>query len=458
MENTSGSVIASVIKSQRDYYSTHSTKNLAFRIDNLKKLRTVIQKFEDKISAALWADLHKSKEEVWLTEISLVLQEIDNHIRHLKQWAAPKRVKSPIQLWPSRSRILYEPLGIALVIAPWNYPVLLLLNPLVGAISAGCCALLKPSPHAPQTALVIADMLEETFSSSYIATVQGGRDVNQILLEHRFDMIFFTGSPALGKIVMKAAAEYLTPLVLELGGKNPCIVDEEADLTVAARRIALGKFLNAGQTCIAPDYLFVHRSVKDQLLEKIIVSIGDMYGHDPMQSGYFPRIVNRQAVERLEILMQHGTIKYGGVVDRDRKYISPTIIDEVKPDFPIMQEEIFGPLLPVMSFDKLDEVIAFINGNEKPLALYYFGNSRKAGEVMMKTTSGGGCINDTLMYIANHHLPFGGVGNSGMNKYHGMESFLAFSNVRSLVISPAWIDLSFKYPPFKYFKQIKKIL
>jgi aldehyde dehydrogenase (NAD+) len=457
-ESATGADIESIVKSQHNYFATHCTKSLNFRMENLKKLKAVIIKYDNKIAEALWVDLHKSYEETYLTEISIVVQEINNHLKHLKRWAKSRRVKTPVQLLFSTSRIMYEPLGVALIIAPWNYPFQLLLNPLVGAISSGCCAVLKPSPYTPHIAKVMEEMLAEIFDSKYIAVVQGSREVNQILLNQRFDIIFFTGSPSLGKVVMNAAAKNLTPVVLELGGKSPCIVDADADIAVAAKRIAWGKFINAGQTCIAPDYLFVHHSVKEQLLEKIAASIEKMYGKDPKQSRYFPRIVNQQAMVRLQKLMQHGKIKYGGQIDMEQKYIAPTLIEDVQPDFPIMHEEIFGPILPVMTFEDLGQVITYVNENEKPLAFYYFGNHKTAKEILMKTTSGGGCINDTIMHVSSHHLPFGGVGNSGMNKYHGRDSFLAFSNARSIVTSPFWIDLPFKYPPFRYFKWIKKFI
>ncbi|HAJ80794.1 MAG TPA: aldehyde dehydrogenase, partial [Fibrobacteres bacterium] len=309
-ESATGADIESIVKSQRNYFATHCTKSLNFRMENLKKFKSVIIKYDNKIAEALWADLHKSYEETYLTEISIVVQEINNHLKNLKRWAKSKRVKTPVQLLFSTSRIMYEPLGVALIIAPWNYPFQLLLNPLVGAISSGCCAVLKPSPYTPHIAEVMEEMLAEIFDSKYIAVIQGDREVNQKLLNQRFDIIFFTGSPSLGKVVMNAAAKNLTPVVLELGGKSPCIVDADADIAVAAKRIAWGKFINAGQTCIAPDYLFVHHSVKEHLLEKIAVSIEKMYGKDPKQSRYFPRIVNQKAMERLQKLMQHGKIKY----------------------------------------------------------------------------------------------------------------------------------------------------
>lgn len=458
MHESSPIVIESIISEQRIFFRNNVTNDLNFRIENLKKFKSAILLNEEKITEALWLDLHKSKEEAYLTEVSIVLNEIDTHLKNIKSWTAPKSVKTPLHLLPSYSQIQIKPLGNVLIIAPWNYPLQMLFLPLVGAISSGCCALLKPSPYTPHTAKVMDDLIREIFDPGYVAVVQGGREVNQFLLEQRFDLIFFTGSPALGKIVMKAASRYLTPVVLELGGKSPCIVDEGANIDIAARRIAWGKCINAGQTCIAPDYLFVHYSLKEQLVEKIGLAITEMYGNDLKESRFYPRIVNDQAMERLQGLMKMGRISFGGEVDVSQKFIAPTIIEDVLPDFPVMQEEIFGPILPVMTFDNLDSVIASINENEKPLALYYFGPDDKASRVLSETTSGGGCINDTLLHIANPYLPFGGVGNSGMNNYHGHFGFLAFSHKRSILTSRNWIDLPFKYAPFRYFKWLRKII
>jgi aldehyde dehydrogenase (NAD+) len=332
------------------------------------------------------------------------------------------------------------------------------MNSLVGALSSGCCALLKPSPYAPETAKVMEFLIRKIFPPEYVDVVQGGREVNELLLQQRFDFIFFTGSPAVGKVVMRAASEHLTKVVLELGGKSPCIVDAGADIAVAAQRIIWGKTINAGQTCIAPDYLFVHRSVKVQLIEKIKESVERMFGKDVQQSKFYPRIVHDQAFLRLEKYLLQGNILVGGQTDRGDRFIAPTVMDKVDPASPLMQDEIFGPILPVMEFDNLDEVIQFINQREKPLAFYYFGKNDKAKEIFARTTSGGGCINDTLMHITNHHMPFGGVGNSGLGKYHGRESFLAFSNARAVVSTPVWIDLPMKYPPFKYFNLVRKIV
>jgi len=458
MNDTSRENIIQAFASQREFFVTHQTKELAFRIEQLKKLKFAVKKYQQDLLEALWVDLHKSNEEAYLTEISIVTQEIDNHIRRLKNWVKPKRVRTPFHLLPSSGKLIYEPLGVALIVAPWNYPFQLLINPLVGAISAGCCSILKPSPYTPTVAKVMEDMISDTFNPEYIAVTQGSRVVNEFLFQQRFDVIFYTGSSYVGKLVMKAAAEKLTPVILELGGKSPCIVDQHANIDIAAKRIAWGKTINAGQTCIAPDYLFVHKSIKKKLLYKIATYWKEMYGDDIKQSRFYPRIVNEKAVDRLQGLMDKGKIHSGGEIDLNDKFVAPTIIDEIQPEDPIMQEEIFGPILPVMTFEHIDQVTDYLNENKKPLAFYYFGKSKKAKEILSKTTSGGGCINDTLMHITNHHLPFGGVGNSGLGKYHGNNSFLAFSNQRAIVSTPTRIDLPLKYVPFKYFNLIKKII
>lgn len=458
MEDTAKIIIDGMLQQQRQFFAGHQTKPIKFRLEQLRKLKCAINKYEQKIADALWVDLHKSFEEAYLTEISIVQQEIDNHIKHLKKWAKPKRVPTPVHLLPSKGRIIYEPLGVSLIVAPWNYPFQLLMNPLVGSISAGNCAILKPSPYTANTARVMEEMIKETFSPNYIGIVQGGRNTNAILFSKRFDIIFFTGSPTLGRVVMKAAAEHLTPVVLELGGKSPCIIDKDANLKIAAKRIAWGKTINAGQTCIAPDYVLAHGSIKEELIREIANGIDEMFGKDIKSSKFYPRIVNHQAHDRLVGYIKEGTVKYGGEYDRLNRFISPTILDDVLPEHSVMQDEIFGPILPVLSFDEIDDALKFINSREKPLAFYYFGTSKKAKEVLHKSTSGGACINDTLMHITNHHLPFGGVGNSGLGKYHGKTSFLAFSNLRSIVSTPTWIDLPLKYAPFKYFKLIRKIL
>ncbi len=458
MKETSENTIVQLLENQRSFFSTDQTKNNGFRLKQLRQLKKTILDHQEAIQEALWQDLHKSPEESYLTEISLVLAEIDNHTKNLKKWGRPKRVKTPLHLLPSSSKIIYEPLGVALIISPWNYPFQLLFNSLIGSISSGCCSILKPSPDTPTIAHLMEYIIQKNFDPNYITVVQGGKETNTHLLKQRFDIIFFTGSPTVGKVVMKAAAEHLTPVVLELGGKSPCIVDQNANIEIAAKRIIWGKLINAGQTCIAPDYLFAHHAIKDELLNKIAENIKEMYGGSIQESRFYPRIVNQRAFDRLKGLLQEGELRTGGETDDEDRFIAPTIIDNIHQDALIMQNEIFGPILPVMTFEHIDEPIDYINKNEKPLALYYFGDLKKAKAVLMRTTSGGACINDTLMHITNHNLPFGGVGNSGTGKYHGRESFLAFSNQRAVVTTPTWVDLPFKYVPFKYFKWIKKLI
>ncbi|MDC7226928.1 MAG: aldehyde dehydrogenase family protein [Spirochaetales bacterium] len=455
MEITDKETIISLFNKQKNWNAANK-HDYNDRIDRLKRLKSGVIKYEQRIKDALWTDLHKSPEESYLTEIYLIIKEIDYHIKHLKRWMKPMRVKTPFYMFPSNSVIEYEPLGTSLIIAPWNYPFQLLINPLVGALSSGCTAILKPSPYVPKVSEIIQEMITEYFRSEEVAVCQGGRDVNQSLFKLSFDIIFFTGSPMLGKTVMRAAAENLTPVVLELGGKSPCIVDKDADINIAARRIAWGKTVNAGQTCIAPDYLLAHQEIKDRLISRIAENIEEMFGSDIKSNQYYPRIVNEKAMNRLQTLMKHGNIYSGGEVSLEERYITPTIIDGSEPQHPIMQEEIFGPILPVMTFTERAEVISYVNGHEKPLALYYFGDKKNGKDLMSQIPFGGGCINDTVMHIANHNLPFGGVGNSGLGKYHGRESFKAFSNAKSILITPVFMDLPFRYPPFRSFDFIKK--
>jgi aldehyde dehydrogenase (NAD+) len=450
--------INSIVQSQKDFFAKGDTRDIKFRRDNLKKLKRAILKHEGKLYDALMKDLHKSREEAFLTEISLVLAEIDYHCSHLKRWSLPKRVHTPLHLWPSSSKILYQPLGSALIIAPWNYPFQLLFNPLVGAISSGCCAVLKPSPYTPAVSEVMAEIIADTFDPEYITLVQGGREVNSELLNTRVDIIFFTGSPSLGRIVMEAASKNLTPVVLELGGKSPCIVDEMADIEVSAKRIVWGKFTNAGQTCVAPDYLFVHESVKEQLLKSMKKWLEKFYGDNPSESRFMPRIVNEKATQRIVSYLECGRVSYGGKYDISSKYVAPAFMEDFQLTSPVMTDEIFGPVLPVISFKDLQQVIDFVNGRERPLALYYFGSKQRGAKLLERTISGGACINDSVIHVANHLLPFGGVGNSGMGRYHGKRSFLAFSNERGVVSSPAFIDIPFRYPPYKYFDYIYRLL
>lgn len=458
MTNTDESVIMKRFHDQKALFASGVTKDVEFRLEQLKKLKDAIVQYTDKLSDALWKDLRKSREETYETEISIVLSDVENHIDNLKSWAKPTHVDSPISMFPSSSQIMYEPLGVSLIVAPFNYPFNLLFSPLIGSISAGCCTILKPSPKTSATSQVMEDLVKEFFVPEYLTMVQGNHEVNGLLWSQPFDIICFTGSPKVGKIVMKAAAENLVPVILELGGKSPCIVDVDADLDTTAKRIVWGKYINAGQTCIAPDYLYVHEEVKEELLEKMVYYLKDAYGENPKESDYYCRIIDNKSVTRLTKLLEKGTIYLGGEVDQSERYIAPTIILDVSPEDPVMQEEIFGPIFPVMTFKKLDEAINFVNSRPKPLALYYFGKKDQGNDVLKKTSSGGACINDTLMHIINHNLPFGGVGNSGMGKYHGLDSFLAFSNSKGVVTTPTVIDIPLKYAPYRNFGLTKRLL
>ena len=463
MENTSTETIIRIATAQRDYFRSEATLDISFRKEMLRKFLKAMEKWETRLCDALWTDLHKSYEEAYLTEISIVTGEIKNHLKHIGKWSRRERKRSPLKLFPSRSFIVKEPLGNTLIISPWNYPVQLLLNPLVGAISAGCTAVLKPSPYVPNVSRTIEDMIKDTFDEKYIAVVQGNRNVNAALLEQRWDLIFFTGSPALAKTVMAAAARNLTPVILELGGKSPCIIDKTADIALSARRIAWGKTLNSGQTCIAPDYLLIHQDVKDKFIEAFTEEVKDLHGKDIAADRHYVRMVNDKAFERVTGYFQDGKIVSGGRSDAATRFIEPTLMDEVPLDSPLMTEEIFGPVFPMITLDDKgnsfkDKVIEFVTSREKPLAFYYFGNESDGWEIIRRTSSGGGCINDVIMHIANENVPFGGVGNSGMGMYHDKESFEAFSHRRSIIATGTWIDLPFRYMPYRMFGLVKKIL
>ena len=448
--------ISTTRQKQKAYFHSGATLALPFRKQMLRKLASAIHQYEKALSDALWQDLHKSYEEAYLTELSIVYGEIRNHLRHLRKWARPERKCSPLAIMPATSKIIKQPLGNTLIIAPWNYPVQLLLNPLVGAISSGCTAMLKPSPYVPNVSRVLTEMIRATFPKEYIAIVEGNREVNKMLLAERWDLIFFTGSPTLGKMVMEAASKHLTPVVLELGGKSPCIIDQDADLKVAAKRVAWGKALNAGQTCIAPDYLMIHEDIKDKFLKLLVKEWKHLLTKDPQKAKHFVRIVSDKALDRLISYLDNGTIYHGGKYDKQERYLSPTILTDVSPNAPVMQEEIFGPIFPVLTFKQIEEVTEFVAKRERPLALYYFG--KQSDYILRHTISGGTCINDVIMHIVNHDMPFGGVGNSGMGTYHGKESFMTFSHRRSVVSTPTIVDMPFRYMPYKLFKLIKKMV
>lgn len=460
MENTSTERIRKIREAQKTFFASGATLDIKFRKEMLLNLLSAIEKWEDRLAEALWTDLHKSYEEAYLTEISIVKTEIKTHLRKVSGWARRKKVHSPLKLFPSRSYIVKEPLGNSLIISPWNYPVQLLLNPLVGAISAGCTAVLKPSPYVPNVSKTIEEMISEAFDERYISVVQGNRTVNTALLEQRWDLIFFTGSPSLGKKVMEAASRHLTPVILELGGKSPCIIDKSADIRTAAKRIAWGKTLNSGQTCIAPDYILIHKEIQKEFVKAFAEEIKNLHGEDILADRHYVRMVNDKAFERVTGYFKDGNIIYGGRTDAATRFIEPTLIENVPLDSPLMTEEIFGPVFPIVTFEDnfKERVIEFVTSREKPLAFYYFGKESDGWEIIRRTSSGGGCINDVIMHIANENVPFGGVGNAGMGRYHDKDSFDAFSHTRSIIATGTWIDLPFRYMPYKMFGLVKKIL
>ena len=443
----------------KSFYNSGVTRDINSRIDALNALATAIKTNEKEITEALWKDLHKSTGEAYLTEIGIVLSEIKTQIKNIRRWARPHRVGSPVAIFPSSSRVLYEPKGVVLIIAPWNYPFQLAIDPLVGAIAAGNCVMLKPSTTSAATCAVIKKMLSEVFPDNYVSVFDGDHEQTAHLLKMKFDHIFFTGGSVFGRTVMMEAAMNLVPVTLELGGKSPCIVDRDADIDIAARRVAWGKLINAGQTCIAPDYLFVHKNVKDLFVEKYKENVTRFYGEDIKSGADYPRIISDKAFDRLAAYLSGpGTVIYGNDTDKGERYISPTLMEGVDVNSPLMCEEIFGPILPVMTFEEKSEVTAFVNSRDKPLAFYYFGKKRDAIEILGATTSGGACVNDNIMHIVNGKLPFWGVGMSGMGKYHGKYSFQTFSNARGTVFSKTSMDIKMRYPPYGKIKMLKKIL
>jgi aldehyde dehydrogenase (NAD+) len=427
----------------------------------LKKLKTAVKENEKKILDALHYDLHKPEFEGYLIEVGGVYEELHLHIKNLSKWAKPEKAGTGIKAFPGTSFIIREPYGVALIIAPWNYPFQLLIAPLVGAIAAGNCAVLKPAHYSEATSAVIKELIGGIFPSEYVSVFTGGRDVIKNLLQERYDKIFFTGSPSLGRIVMESAAKNLTPVTLELGGKSPCIVDKDVNITLAAKRIAWGKFVNAGQTCICPDYLLVHQSIKDKFLAALTGAIRELYGENPAASPDFGRIINNSQYERLVRLLDGQKIYLGGQYNSDDRYIAPTILTDVSPDSAVMKEEIFGPIFPVMTYTSIDEVVRSVNSRPKPLALYLFsGNVARQKEVLSRISFGGGCINDTLIHAGNPNLPFGGVGMSGMGSYHGRASFEAFSHRKSILKKSTLIDLKMRYAPYdsKKLAMVRKLV
>jgi aldehyde dehydrogenase (NAD+) len=438
-----------IIEKQRRYFNTGATLPLAFRAERLERLKKSLHAFEPQLLAALQEDLGKVPFEGYETELGILYEEINFTLKHFKAWASPERVPTPLVHFPAKSRIYTEPLGVVLILSPWNYPLQLTIAPLIAAISAGDCAVVKPSRYSPATSAVIEQMLNQFFDQEYISVFQGGSQVNTELLQLKYDHIFFTGSPHVGRIVMEAAAKNLTPVTLELGGKSPCIVDETADIALAARRIAWGKLINAGQTCVAPDYALVQDSVKDEFIKAYIASIKAFYGEDTLHNEEYCKIINDKHFNRLSGLLSSGTVAFGGKTDEAARRIEPTVLTDVSPDSPVMQEEIFGPILPVLPYHSFTEAEDFVKSGQKPLALYLFtANPQHELRVLNEVPFGGGCVNDTIVHLGNPNMHFGGVGESGMGSYHGRTGFYTFSHRKSVLKKSNLIDIPLRYAPY----------
>ncbi len=442
--------IKNILSIQRKYFSTGSTLNVNTRIAALTKLKDSIIKHETKIQEALRRDLGKSNFESYMCETGLVLSEISYMLRHIRSFAREKTVLTPLAQFHSRSYKKPSPYGVVLIMSPWNYPFLLTLDPLVDAIAAGNTIVLKPSAYSPYTSEIIRRIISDCFDKQYVAVVTGGRSENTCLLKEHFDYIFFTGSQSVGREVMKHAAEYLTPVTLELGGKSPCIVEKTANLKLAARRIVFGKYLNCGQTCVAPDYIYCDRSVKDRLIKEIKKQIQKQYGKQPLERDDYGKIINKKHFNRVRNLIDKNKVILGGKADPSTLRIEPTVLDNVTFGDAVMQEEIFGPVMPILTFDSLDEAIRNINSMPHPLALYIFtGDRPAAGKVMSRCGFGGGCINDTIIHLATSEMGFGGFGQSGMGSYHGKDGFDTFTHHKSIVDKKTWLDLPMRYQPYK---------
>jgi aldehyde dehydrogenase (NAD+) len=441
-----------IIADQRKFFTEGRTTDINFRIEILKKLRSLILQYEADIAEALWKDFHKPEFEVVATETRFVIKELNHTIRRMKAWSRRRRVRTPIVHFLSYSYITPQPFGQVLILSPWNFPFQLAFMPLIGALAAGNCVIIKVSQQIPYTMAVMEKIIGH-FPKELVAMINGDHSISEYLLDHKFDYIFFTGSCRVGKYVMKKAAENLIPVSLELGGKNPCVIADDARLDFAAKRIVWGKFINSGQTCVSPDFLLVDIKVKDKLLELMSQAISDFYGENPERSDHYARVISPENVNRLASLMKQGTIVAGGDTDPASGYVAPTIIRDVKPEDLIMQEEIFGPVLPVIDFKDFNEVYDIIDRNPKPLATYIFSrNSKLVREFIRKTQSGSTSVNDTVMQIASPYLPYGGVGPSGMGRYHGRKSFETFSNMKSVLVKSNLLDIWLRYPPYTKFK------
>jgi acyl-CoA reductase-like NAD-dependent aldehyde dehydrogenase len=451
--------VKKAVEIKRDFYNTGATKSVDFRISALKKLRDIIKKNEPAILRALRDDLKKPEIEAYLSEVYFSIYELDHAIKNLKRWSKPKRVKTSFINFPSKNYIYPEPYGVTLIISPWNYPFQLLISPLISSIAAGNCSVLKPSEISRSTSNIIAGIINDDFPGSFISVVEGDAEVSRALLAEKFDHIFYTGGSKVGKIVMEAASKHLTPVTLELGGKSPCIVDENVNLDESVKRIILGKFFNAGQTCVAPDYLLVHKNIKLQFTAGIKERLRDFYTHDPAGSPDYGRIINKSHYKRLIDLADESSWTLGSH-DENGLMFAPTLVENIPYDHPLMNEEIFGPILPILEFSDISDAVSIINSKPKPLALYIFSKDNAfAEQVLRQTSSGGVCINDTIKHITEINLPFGGVGNSGMGVYRGIFGFKTFSHMKSVMKRPFYLNFFSSYPPYgESLKKIRKFL
>lgn len=441
--------IRMVVEHQRKFFNTKETLNINKRIYYLKKLKTSILKYENEINEALFQDLGKSASESYMCEVGLTLSELSYQIKHIRRWSRPKRHITDLTNFHGKSYSVFEPYGVVLVMAPWNYPFMLTMEPLIGAVAAGNCVVAKPSAYSPATSSIIKKILEQVFDDNYVAVVEGGRTENTELLEQRFDYIFFTGGVNVGKLVMEKAAKNLTPVSLELGGKSPCIIDKTANLKLAAKRLAFGKYLNLGQTCVAPDYLLIEETVKEKFLNIFIDTVKKMYGENPLENQNYGKMINEKHYRRVMGLIDEKKVILGGKGIEEQLRIEPTVLDNVTENDDIMQEEIFGPVLPVITYKEINDAVKFIETRPHPLALYIFSNDRKVQKLFTeKVTFGGGCINDTILHLATSRMGFGGVGNSGMGAYHGIKSFQTFSHEKSILRKYNWIDMPMRYQPY----------
>ncbi len=441
--------INALVEAQRAFFRTRVTFERSFRKQALKRLRDALIEQEADLAAALCADLGKSLEEAYMSEIGMLRSSVSDALRHLRSWMKPRRVAAPLAHFPSRCRVLTEPYGLSLVISPWNYPLLLSLDPLISSIAAGNCCIIKCSEYAPATSKAIAELIASLYPPEYVAVVEGDAEQSRLLLDERFDCIFFTGGARVGRIVMEAAARHLTPVTLELGGKSPCIIDKSANIELAARRIAFGKILNAGQTCVAPDCVLLPRGSEEAFAEAFRTAVAGMLGDEPCLNSRYVHIINRRHFDRLLGLLASGRVLSGGASDAESLHIEPTLLGDVSPESPCMQEEIFGPLLPLIPYDSLSDAEAFVLSRPKPLACYIFASERSIEHRLLERLSfGGGCVNDTIVHLAVPGLPFGGVGESGMGAYHGKAGFDTFSHRKSVLRKACWLDLPFRYHPF----------